>query len=113
MADIQHSVQIAAKPETIYPLIVTAKGLSQWWAIDITEPPGVVELGFFNRTSIYRLRLKVDKPSAQAEWACETGAEWTGTLIKFRLEAGDLETEAPAAALRLKNPKNIVPAFPL
>jgi uncharacterized protein YndB with AHSA1/START domain len=89
MADIQHSVQIAAKPEKVYPLIATAKGLGQWWATDITEPPGAVELGFFKRTSVYRLRLKVDKPAAQAEWACESGQEWAGTHIVFRLEARD------------------------
>ncbi|MBZ5620975.1 MAG: SRPBCC domain-containing protein [Acidobacteriia bacterium] len=87
MADIQHSLQIASKPETIYPLIATAKGLGQWWATDITEPAGAVELGFFNRTTVYRLRLKVDKPPSQAEWMCETGEEWSGTHIIFRLEA--------------------------
>src|SRR2546427_374093 len=92
MVDINHSVQIAAKPEVIYPLIATAKGFGQWWAEDITEPPGAVELGFFNRTSVYRLRLKVNKSPAQAEWACETGAEWTGTQIIFRLEARESGT---------------------
>jgi hypothetical protein len=86
MADIQHSVQIASKPETVYPLIATAKGFGQWWAADITESAGAVELGFFNRATVYRLRLKVDKPPLQAEWLCETGEEWSGTHILFRLE---------------------------
>jgi hypothetical protein len=86
MADIQHSIPIAAKPETIYPLIATAKGFGQWWAADITEFGGAVDLGFFNRATIYRLRLKVDEPPTQAEWICETGDEWNGTHITFRLE---------------------------
>jgi uncharacterized protein YndB with AHSA1/START domain len=84
--DIQHAVPIAAKPETIFPLIATAKGLGEWWASDITEPAGAVELGFFNRSTIYRLRLKTSQPPAEAEWVCETGEEWTGTHIIFKLE---------------------------
>jgi hypothetical protein len=88
VADIQHSVEIASKPETIHPLIATAKGFGQWWAADITEPQGAVELGFFNRATVYWLRLKIDEPPIQAEWVCETGEEWSGTHIIFRLEAG-------------------------
>ena len=87
MPDIQHAIQIASKPETIYPLIATANGHGQWWAADVAEPSGAVELGFFNRTTIYRLRLKVNQPPTQAEWICETGQEWSGTHIVFRLEA--------------------------
>ena len=87
MPDIQHAVQIASKPETIYPLVATAKGLGQWWAADITESGGAVSLGFFNRATVYNLTLKVDKPPVQAEWVCDTGDEWSGTHILFRLEA--------------------------
>src|SRR5712692_279991 len=92
LADIEHSIQIASKPETIYPLIATSKGFGQWWAADITESAGAVELGFFNRATVYRLRLKADKPPTQAEWVCETGDEWNGTHIILRLEAGGSET---------------------
>ena len=87
MADIQHSIAIAATPQTLYPLVATAKGFTQWWAEDITEAGGAVELGFFNRATIYRLRRKVDEPPVHAEWICETGAEWIGTHIAFELEA--------------------------
>ena len=87
MADIKHSIQISAKPEQIYPLVATAKGFGQWWAEDITEPTGVVELGFFNRATVYRLRLKADQSPARVEWACETGDEWNNTRIAFQIEA--------------------------
>jgi hypothetical protein len=86
MADIQHAIQVASKPDAIYPLIATAKGLGQWWAADITEPAGAVELGFFNRSTVYRLRLKADQPPLHTDWICETGNEWSGTHIIFRLE---------------------------
>jgi uncharacterized protein YndB with AHSA1/START domain len=86
MPDIQLAIQIASNPETIYPLIATAKGFSQWWAADITEAAQAVELGFFGRSTIYRLRLAADSPPNHADWICETGDEWSGTHITFRLE---------------------------
>ena len=86
MPDIEHSMQIASKRETIYPLIAMAKGFQQWWAADVIESAGAVELGFFDRATVYRLRLEVDKPPVRAEWVCETGEEWSGTHIIFRLE---------------------------
>jgi uncharacterized protein YndB with AHSA1/START domain len=86
MPDIRHSIQIAAKPEAIYPLIATAHGLGQWWAADITEPAGAVELGFFQRATVYRLKLVLQKPPLQAEWICETGDQWSGTTLAFRSE---------------------------
>jgi uncharacterized protein YndB with AHSA1/START domain len=92
MADIQHSVQIAAMPHAVYPLVATADGFRQWWATDITEAGGAVELGFFNRTSVYRLRPQIEKPPTEVEWLCETGEEWTGTRIRFRLEAVEAGT---------------------
>ena len=87
MPDIQHSVQIAARPEIVYPLVATAKGFSLWWATDITERDGAVELGFFNRSTIYRLRLRVDQSPSEVQWLCDTGDEWNGTQLLFRSEA--------------------------
>jgi uncharacterized protein YndB with AHSA1/START domain len=89
MADIQHSIQIAAKPEAVYPLCATAKGFGQWWAEDITESAHTVDLGFFNRATVYRLKLEAAQPPVHAEWVCESGDEWSGTRIAFRLEARD------------------------
>jgi quinol monooxygenase YgiN/uncharacterized protein YndB with AHSA1/START domain len=91
-AEIQHSVQIAAKPEAIYPLLATADGFRRWWAADVTEAAGAVELAFFNRTTVYRLRSEIDKPPTEAQRICETGEEWTGTRIVFRLEDGQSGT---------------------
>jgi uncharacterized protein YndB with AHSA1/START domain len=88
VADIRHSIQISAEPARVYPLVATAKGFAHWWAADVTEAAGGVELGFFSRATVYRLRLKVSEPPTHAEWVCETGNEWSGTRIAFRLEAG-------------------------
>jgi hypothetical protein len=87
MADIQHSIQIATAPEGIYPLVATAKGFGEWWAADITESAHTVDLGFFNRATVYRLKLEADRPPVHAGWVCESGDEWGGTHLVFRLEA--------------------------
>jgi uncharacterized protein YndB with AHSA1/START domain len=86
MPDLHHAIQIAARPAAVYPVISTARGWSQWWAADISEQDNVIELGFFNRSTIYRLRGQVDRPPVQSEWLCESGQEWEGTQLIFHLQ---------------------------
>jgi len=86
MADIRHSLQISATPEAIYPLVSTAGGFAQWWSEDSTGSDGHAELGFFHRTTIYRLRRVAAQPPQSIEWLCESGKEWTGTRLFFHLE---------------------------
>jgi len=88
MPDIRHLIQITAKPETVYALVATANGFRQWWAEDVTEHEAGFQLGFFNRTTEYRLRLITNQPPVHADWIYETGSEWTGTHIIFRLAPG-------------------------
>jgi len=98
MPDIQHSIQIAAAPAAVFPLVATAAGFRQWWAADVEESARAVDLGFFKRATIYRLRLSNSAPSASADWICETGKEWSGTHIVFHLEAG-----GPGTVLRFQH----------
>jgi hypothetical protein len=86
MADLNHSIQISAGAEQIYPLVATGAGLTTWWAEDVTERNGVVDLGFFNRNTVYRLRLVAEEPLRSALWECETGSEWQGTRLIFALD---------------------------
>jgi len=86
MPDILHSIQISAPAVATYALISTAQGLAQWWAADVTDAGGVVELGFFNRQTVYRLRPQVNQRPSHFEWSCETGKEWSGTRLIFKLE---------------------------
>ena len=94
MADIVHSIQTSAGAEKVYALVSTAAGFGAWWATDITEPSGTVDLGFFKRATVYRLRLLVNESPVQAEWICESGDEWNGTHIGFRLEPNKMGTLA-------------------
>ena len=87
VTDIKHAIEISATPEKVYSLVSTASGLGQWWATDITQPGPTVDLGFFNRATVYRLRLLSERPPLHADWICESGDEWNGTHLTFDLEA--------------------------
>ena len=86
MPDLVHSILISAGPEAVYRLVATCHGMTEWWAEDVTETDGAVELGFFKRHTVYLLLLKASEPDRLAEWSVETGAEWAGTRLIFRLE---------------------------
>ncbi len=94
MPDIRHSISIAASPERIFPLISTGRGFSQWWAADVTEAAkdGILDLGFFNRSTVYRLRPARIVASSEAEWLCLSGKEWDGTRISFKLTPSGVAT---------------------
>jgi len=78
-------IQISASAETVRRFAATAEGVAEWWASDVTETDGTVELGFFNRQTIYRLKPQRNDSSG-VEWLCESGNEWAGTRLIFVLE---------------------------
>jgi uncharacterized protein YndB with AHSA1/START domain len=93
MPDIRHSIEIAAPPEALFRLVSAAWGLSQWWAEDIRSgEKGAVELGFFNRSTTYRLHPEGMVPGRSAVWRCDSGKEWMGTRIVFALEQANSGT---------------------
>jgi hypothetical protein len=83
MVDLRHALDITAGPDRIRPFVDSAEGFMRWWAEDaISSDPHLVELGFFNRSTVYRLRRE---PADDAVlWRCESGDEWAGTLLVFR-----------------------------
>jgi hypothetical protein len=83
MPDIHHSIPVDAAATVVTALVSTAAGLREWWAEDVeAERDGAITLGFFNRATIYRLRL-VESGSGRTVWRCETGKEWQGTDLRF------------------------------
>ena len=88
MAQIKHSILIQAPAERIHPLVASASGFTQWWAADVTETNGVVELGFFKRATIYRLQSTRIDPPRESQWLCMSGHEWQDTKLLFNLAAG-------------------------
>jgi uncharacterized protein YndB with AHSA1/START domain len=87
MPDIRHSIQIDAPADRVFALVSTAAGLTKWWAADVTEDASSksVELGFFKRSTIYRLKPVSIVAPREADWLCDSGKEWAGTRIVFKL----------------------------
>ena len=85
MPDIKMAVAIDASPEKVFPLCATPHGFSSWWAADVTENAGVVDLGFFKRATLYRLELLRSLEAREVEWRVLSGQEWAGTRILFEL----------------------------
>jgi len=71
----------------VFPLVSTAAGLGRWWAEDVWETDGAVDLSFFARRTIDRIRLVRESPPLAAEWKCETPGEWHDTRMVFRMES--------------------------
>lgn len=84
MPDIQHSLVIDAPADRVLALVGGADGFVRWWAEDAVAVGGgtSVELGFFNRATVYRLVRVPD--AGGVRWRCETGQEWAGTSLLFR-----------------------------
>jgi hypothetical protein len=85
MPDIRHTITVDAPRDRVAALVSSPQGLAAWWAEDVELVPSsaAVELGFFDRATVYRL---VPKPASdEIRWRCETGQEWTGTELVFRL----------------------------
>jgi hypothetical protein len=98
MPDIHHSISVSASPDIVHSLVSTPDGLRQWWTEDVeAQADGVVSLGFFNRTTIYRLR-PLDRRADCVAWRCETGREWEGTDLVFLLQ-----TEGSGVVLDFKH----------
>ena len=94
MPDIRHLIQISADETTIFHLVNGGEGFLKWWAEDIFDDSGeVVSLGFFNRSTVYRLRLHEVVPRSRVVWRCETGGEWEGTQLVFDLAPKGSQTE--------------------
>jgi len=95
MADIRHSISIDALRERVFPLIASGSGFARWWAADVIEDysTGIIEVAFFNRASVYRLKPSGTSTSWTTEWVCQTGQEWTGTRLLFELTETDGKTQ--------------------
>src|SRR5262245_21474702 len=93
MADIRHALPIDAAPERITELVSSPEGLAAWWTEDVVRVGGadVLELGFFDRTTLYRLVRAPDPDGVR--WRGESGSEWAGTELVFRLRRKGNQTQ--------------------
>jgi uncharacterized protein YndB with AHSA1/START domain len=93
MADIRNLIQIEVPAAKVYPFVCSGSGLAKWWAEDMTvQTDGRVELGFFNRATIYPLQLVRAAAPSEIEWVCVGGKEWNGTKLRFELSENKGQT---------------------
>jgi hypothetical protein len=90
MLDIRHQIQIDAPTDRVFALVSTGAGLAKWWAADVTEDASAksVELGFFKRSTIYRLKAITMAAPREADWLFETGKELGGPLSRRETVSG-------------------------
>jgi uncharacterized protein YndB with AHSA1/START domain len=97
MPDMLHQIEIEAPPERVFAAVTTGSGLQGWWTGDAVAEPragSVVELGFYGRSTIFRMRVDELVPAKTVRWTC-TGdeAEWAGTHLTWELRETDVGTE--------------------
>jgi hypothetical protein len=92
--DIRHLIPIDASPERIRPLISSGAGFTKWWAEDLTEnsTSTIAELGFFNRSTLYRLEILPCESPKEIHWLCTSGKEWLDTKLIFSLKPNNAQT---------------------
>jgi uncharacterized protein YndB with AHSA1/START domain len=86
--DILQSISISATAERVFQLVSTAAGFRQWWSSDVVggdSPEASVDVGFFGRTTVYRLEPVQRESPRMMQWRCQSGKEWEGTLLTFRI----------------------------
>lgn len=94
MPDIKHMIAIDAPLERVHGLVSSGAGFAKWWAEDVTEDGSkkALDLGFFNRTTIYQLKLAHDAKPSETEWHCSSGKEWVGTKLRFKMARNKEQT---------------------
>jgi uncharacterized protein YndB with AHSA1/START domain len=95
MPDIRHEILIGAPAAVLYTALTSQQGLSAWWTPGTEATPVVNSIARFPFGSGYFKRMKIVslQPDNFVQWECIEGAEeWIGTIISFKLQAGDKET---------------------
>jgi uncharacterized protein YndB with AHSA1/START domain len=108
LPQIRHATFIAAPAERVYALVSTPHGFSQWWSEDVTEDKAAhtVELGFFNRATVYGLSpVRMAPPQPPNGFAnparngrarglfFDTASKNGGTLLQFAHADWNTETD--------------------
>ena len=94
--DLIHRIGIAAPAEKIYRALTTEEGIKAWWTADVkmdAHAGGKAVFGFFDRTTVFQMRIEQLTPPALMRWKCDGGSspDWIGTTQEFILEPQDDE----------------------
>jgi len=91
MPDIRELIPVDVPMARVHALVSSGEGLSKWWAEDAVVRPDGADLGFFNRGTVYSLKLARSSPT-ETEWLCQSGQEWNGTKLRFQMSENKGQT---------------------
>lgn len=93
MNKILHQITIEESSDKVFEAIVNEQALKSWWTVDVEATPEVGSIalfGFFDRSTIFKMKIEELKPGEFVKWSCVDGPdEWIGTELTFNFEASD------------------------
>lgn len=96
MPDILHQLTIDAPASAVYRALTEPDGLAAWWTTDVDAEPelgSVAEFGFFQRETVFRMRIEGLEEHRFVRWHCLAGhPEWEHTELTFDLSEEDGRT---------------------
>ena len=85
-SSILHELIINAPSNKVYKAITTLKGLKSWWTKDTVVKNKIIEFGFYNRSTLFRMKIIKLQKNKKVVWNCiGDEKEWKGTKITFKL----------------------------
>ncbi len=89
MPEILHEIEIDARPDAVFRALTTEAGFMEWWTLDVettAEAGSVATFGFYDRSTVFRMRIDELIPDRLIRWTCLGDVEeWTGTSLVFEL----------------------------
>ena len=90
MADLHHSVPVAARADRVYAAVATEAGMQGWWTRDTSMTPrvgGKADLGFDKRSAVFRMTIDELRPNRSIRMRCSGDhPEWAGTTLEWTVE---------------------------
>ncbi len=107
MATMYHQIKIRAPSEAVYEALTTQDGLRSWWTDDAVAEQrtrSIVELGFSDRTTVFRMRVDKLMWGKRIVWTCLGDVEaWKDTRLTWELKHKDEMTVVRFAHDRWKS----------
>lgn len=95
MASIIHQVGIKASVETVYQLLTTNEGLSQWWTNDVSgagTENSLIAFRFNGGGPDFSVLKLIENELVLWQHSGDMPQAWAGTLVRFRLRQEDGQT---------------------
>ncbi|KJY73754.1 SRPBCC family protein [Vibrio nigripulchritudo] len=95
MVDIHHQVGIQASAESIYKLLTSNEGLTQWWTNDVSgagQVGSVIEFRFNGGGPDFEVAELIENQRVVWRHSGNVPEAWKNTEIQFELRSGENQT---------------------